>query len=236
MLKNNLIWGGLYTLLNNLFNPMLSIDDGDGGGGNDPATGADTAAKEAPGWTKGLKADFQSNEYFTSKATVSDLAEDALSMRTKLERSVVIPGENATDEEKTTYREKLGVPKTKDDYKFGDLAENEFLGWFRSKAHDLNMSQDSAGEMVGSFNEFIVEAQAKEKESNNKAIEAKLKEKWKDGFDTRITRAQNFAKKYGGEDFKVDNLEVIEMLDTFAGLVSEDSFGGGLGGQGGWSV
>lgn len=230
---NNLT-GGSFNLLNNRFNPMMAADGAEGGG-SDPAAGADPAPVEAPGWTKGLKADYQTNEYFTSKATVSELAEDALSMKGKLEKSIVIPGEDATDEEKTAYREKLGIPTTKDDYKFGDLTENEFLGWYKGEAHNLNMTQDQAGKLVESFNKYVEEAQTREKEAIVKASESTLRNEWGDAYEARITKAKNFAKKYGGDDFKVDDLNTIKLLDTFAGLVSEDSFGGGPGGQGGAS-
>lgn len=231
-MMNNRFMGGIFSLLNNLFNPMMMADGAEGGGGADPAAGGDPP-KEAPGWTKGLKADYQSNEYFTSKATVSELAEDALSMRTRLEGSIEIPGENATDEQKKAYREKLGVPTTKDDYKFGDLKNDEFLGWFKGEAHGLDMTQNQAGKLVESFNKYVTETQTREKEANVKAIESDLRNVWGDAYEARITKAKDFAKKYGGDDFKVDDLNTIKLLDTFAGLVSEDSFGGGLGGQGG---
>ena len=232
MNMNNLFLGGIFSLLNNLFNPVIMAVEGEGGGGSE-STETGTATKEAPGWTKGLKADYQSNDYFTSKATVSELAEDALSMRTRLENSIEILGENATDEQKAANREKLGVPTTKDDYNFGDLTENEFLGWFKGEAHGLDMTQNQAEKLVGSFNKYVADAQAREKEANVKAVESDLRNVWGDAYEARITKAKNFAKKYGGEDFKVDDLNTIKLLDTFAGLVSEDSFGGGLGGQGG---
>ena len=229
---NNLFLGGIFSLLNNLFNPMMMADGAAGGGGADPAAGGDPP-KEAPGWTKGLKADYQTNEYFTSKATVSELAEDALTMRTKLESAIVVPGENATDDEKTAYREKLGIPTTKDDYKFGDLKDNEFLGWYKGEAHNLNMSQAQAEKLAGSFNKYVAEAQTREKEAIVKAAESELRNEWGDAYEARITKAKDFAKKYGGEKFKVDDLDTIKLLDTFAGLVSEDSFGGGQSGKGG---
>jgi hypothetical protein len=234
MIMNNLT-GGIGSLLHNRFNPMMMADADTGGAGEstETATTTTTTPAEAPGWTKGLTADLQTNEYFTSMAKVSDLAEDALSMREKLKTATVKPGENATDEEKTAYRESLGIPKTKDDYNFGDLADNEFLGWYKGEAHKLNMSQDDAANLVGSFNKYVVDAQTREKEANNKVVESNLRNEWGDGYEARITKANLFGKKYGGDDFKANDLGTIKLLDTFAGLVSEDSFGGGIGGQGG---
>ena len=89
-------------------------------------------------------------------------------LNTKLKDAIRVPGKDATEEERAAFREKLGVPKTADEYGFeapkalpDDLPyDGERDKRYASKAHELGIPKDAAaqlrewfiGEYVGDHN------------------------------------------------------------------------------------
>jgi len=86
----------------------------------------------------------------------------------KLEGVIAKPGENATDEEKASYRKtmlaELGTPESPDDYNFnrpeslpdGMTYDEEFEGAFRQLFHEVGMPADMAKSLADKFNEVQV--------------------------------------------------------------------------------
>ena len=84
--------------------------------------------------------------------------------------ALVVPGEGASDEEKAAYREKRGIPEGPDGYKFElgmtnnpekpwelpQQPDEELLERFRSRAHDLGLSNVQAQGIVADFQELML--------------------------------------------------------------------------------
>jgi hypothetical protein len=121
------------------------------------------------------------------------LAKHAFNQEKLVGSSIRVPGENATDEEKAAYLDKLGRPKTPTDYKLDvpkDLPEGlpydgEFAKAAAAKAHELGLTQ---AQLAGLHDLFVgYQAQAFQKSVGQsqqqfaeraKAETAKLEKLW----------------------------------------------------------
>lgn len=84
-----------------------------------------------------------------------DLAKTAYEQQKLLGNSIRIPGENATDEERAAYLDKLGRPKEAKDYTFAPPKElpdglpydGERADAFKTKAHELGLTKAQAANL-----------------------------------------------------------------------------------------
>lgn len=147
------------------------------------------------------------------------VAKSAYEQSKLLGNSIRIPGENATDEEKAAYREKLGAPKDAAGYEFTapkDLPEDlpydgERADAFKAKAHELGLSKAQAANLHDWFVGATVEdykavggKQAEEQKAVAVSETAKLVKEWGplDGeqMRTNLAFADKALREVGGDE------------------------------------
>jgi hypothetical protein len=192
---------------------MEPIINADGAPKVEPEGGA-SSGNEVPAWIAQLPDDLKGNETFTGYKTIGDLAKDTLASKgkvTELEGKLAtdfIPklAENATPEEKEAFYKALGRPDKPEEYELGkpenwpkDVPYDVALeNAFRTAAHDLGISKDSAKGLFGWYNGLLSATLQKQqdmaKEATDKAA-AEIKKEWGSKFNENSVIAAKVAAK-----------------------------------------
>jgi hypothetical protein len=173
---------------------------------------AEETTSEVPAWTAQLPDDYKNDPDFTGHAKLGDLAKNYKELKGKAEKSVEIPGDEASDEERTAFFTRLGRPEKAEDYEFetptlpeGMAVSDDLVQGFRGKAHSLGLNKGQAQALYNWFNEASAGLynthQGTLKQQTEKASK-ELKEEWGTEHKANLTLAERAAKHYGFEDFK----------------------------------
>lgn len=222
---------------------MADEGNQNGGGGG----GAPTAT-----WWDGLPDDVKGNEAYLpfKDKQPADVLNEYGQVSAKLKGAVVVPGENATDEEKQAFAAKLrewnGVPETADKYQVqlpeGVTANDPLLAAFVKAGHAEGMNSKQVQAGINAFVEYATAAKAAEMES----AKTELQEAWKADFDANMTLAKSTIRKIAAESgVKEDtvfsaleqglgnNVALVKMFHNLSRFYKED---GGTPGGGGTPI
>jgi hypothetical protein len=221
------------------------MSENDGGTGSGNAGGSGTV--EFPAWMASLPDAHKQNPGFAQFKEAPQVW-DKLDTLLKAEgKSVMIPGENATEEERIAFFKKIGRPEDADKYEVAkptdwpaDLpydAEGE--KWFKGIAlkHNLTTAQakglfmDYMGEMktriasVKTDQETARHAEETRKQENREKAIGELKKEWpNESYQANLTLAQRAVEHFGGADLKQffeDKPELgdsIPLIKVFAAI------------------
>lgn len=147
--------------------------------------------------------------------SLDDVFKGMAGMRQKLSKALVLPGEDATDEDLKDFRTKMGVPESSEDYIY-ELPENihesvkeavtkdELDGIF-DRAHELGLTQAQlSGILDFRFDELSrgTEAFAKRIEAATQKANGDLKREWGDDYKANMNLAERAIREFGGEDMR----------------------------------
>lgn len=158
-------------------------------------------------------------------------------------KGVLIPGENATDEEKAKFLEAIGRPKTADEYKFTPIEKlhpevqvtPESEKAFRDEAHKLGFTNAQVDGLNSWYLNNISNALIKRDEAMVKQKEEaakKLNTEWGADYDNNLNLAQRLINKFGGKEameaFKKagdlgNNPAIARLLVNVAKKMTEDT-------------
>lgn len=131
----------------------------------------------------------------------------------KAGRTVVLPGENATPEERAAFFDRLGRPSKPEEYDLPVPEENgsaEFADWARSQFHELGLTADQGKALTERWNEFAEKSAKGQQESYEATVEkdtVDLQREWGAKYDANVNAAKQAAKEFGLEVEQVDKLE-----------------------------
>lgn len=155
-----------------------------------------------------------------------------------MDKAIMPPGENATQDELAAYFKALGVPESLDGYTFDpeklpkdlELTE-EITKWMREVSHKNHLTKQQSEALLVDMTSRVTETlkqqgeeekrqEQEDEQKKEKAIQA-LKDDWKDQYETRISRAHKTALGLFGEEFIKhaddsgigNDLYVLRMLD-----------------------
>jgi len=154
---------------------------------------------------------------------------------------IPIPNKFATDEDWNTVYEKLGKPKSPDEYKYNlpkeSKLDDDSLKAFSATAHQLGLLPKQAEGIINYYNEL---ANASEVDTNAKAETARaeaektLRKEYGSAYKHRIHAAKNLASSTLGNEFLSntilqdgsklgDNPIVVKAFAELASQISEDT-------------
>ena len=98
--------------------------------------------------------------------------------------ALVVPGDGASDEEKSSYREKRGIPDSPDGYSFEmgmandpskpwelpQQPDEQLLDRFKNKAHELGLSNTQAQGVVSDFQDMLLARAKAESDNQQEAL------------------------------------------------------------------
>lgn len=121
-------------------------------------------------------------KYLGDKATITDMADAYVAMAKNADKSIVIPGADATRDEQLAFLGKLGVPETADGYEIADEAQKKMLA---TEYHKMGLTKGQAKGVTAMFNNLA--------KAGNDML-AGAKQSRIDSFDARLDAA--LAKSY----------------------------------------
>ena len=121
-------------------------------------------------------------KYLGDKATITDVADAYVAMAKNADKSIVMPGADATREEQLAFMSKLGVPETADGYEIADEGQKKLLA---PEFHKMGLTKGQAKGVTAMFNNLA--------KAGNDML-AGAKQSRIDSFDARLDAA--LAKSY----------------------------------------
>lgn len=129
----------------------------------------------------------------------------------KMPRGVAVPKDGAPKEEWDSFYEKLGRPKTVDDYKI-DLKVPENIAWNKvaekrilTKAHERGLTRAQAEGLLNDYLAIAQEGHDRLQQDVAKDIEsayAEVQNEWGGLTDRNVSLVQRAVHEFGGADFK----------------------------------
>lgn len=212
-----------------------------------------------PAWIAQLPEDMRGDESFQQFATIGDLAKAHGSLTSERDGLIKVPGEDASDEEKTAFAQKMGRPETVDGYELGkpeDWPEgieyhSDLENAYKGMAFEAGISNDTAQKVLNWYNKVALDEHKAIEAAVNQSVD-ELKDKWK-GDDFKVnseiaSRAmlsyaeQTIGKEEATKFFDTAMINGVPigshplMLQIFKEIgvtISDDNSNGGRGGAGG---
>lgn len=228
------------TLDTSNFMGSEGVDDqkGEGVGAETSPKGSETSTD---GWTSIFPKEDREKYGETLKkyAKPKDLLAEYVRLAEREKRAVVMPEENASEEELKAYRKALGVPESADGYTLPKSdAEEGFKSWYKQTAFNAGLTKAQAKKFFESYlaedarrAEEIQKAREKRAEESTLA----LKKEWGDSADVNYALAKRAFKTFGDAGFRKliaeNNLESDpRLIKTFYGIARQT--GGDRGTEG----
>ena len=218
-----------------------------GDAGSGPGTGEGSSAST---WFDGLPEDMKGNEAYAGfkERKIEDLLTEHVKQGETLKRAIVVPGENASDEEKATFeaalKKALGVPEKVTDYKLqlpeGVPADDPVLTRFMTAAHANGLNSIQAQNVLSDVVQGIAEHREAQKLVNQEAV----KKLWGDQYQSNVNLAVKGMEGLGADcgisKEEIDSLSKqlpsfpvwVRMLAHVGKLYSEDAVNSGRGTSG----
>lgn len=229
------------TLDTSNFMGSEGVDDQKGKGVGDETSpkGSETSTD---GWTSIFPKEDREKYGETLKkyAKPKDLLAEYVRLAEREKRAVVMPEENASEEELKAYRKALGVPESADGYSLPkvDASNKDFEAWYRQTAFDCGLTKAQAKQFCEMFLKEDVKqmeamAQARQKRAEESTLA--LKKEWGDSADVNYALAKRAFKNFGDAGFRrfvaENNLESDpRLIKTFYGIARQT--GGDRGTEG----
>ena len=213
-------------------------------------------------WMDSLPDAHKQNESFTQFKEPSE-AWDKFDSFLKAEgNTVVIPGDEASDEDRSTFLNKLGRPETADKYTFtkpeglpeGLQYDDTVTEAFKSMFHDVGLSDANAGKLWEKYHEIAAQGHESEQKLEQEAMDTavnQLKDEWSgDKFkvNTELAKrvftnifedeAKQTEAKAFIQDTKINGLSLgdhpmfLKIFQQIGSVISDDVLNSG-GGEGG---
>ncbi len=237
------------------------VSDGAAEGSDGGAAGSGEGGKggeelTAPDWMTSVPKEFRDNKALWGHQDFSSYLKKSLEDSDKLdgfdpEKVLNLPGDDASDEDREAFYQKLGKPETADGYELDDPGfpdglerDADLEGHLKQWAFKANVPADALKSLVGEYNAYVGEVFKAAQDAYEKEIQEQteaLKADKKDGYNEFVLKAQRAATQLGGDEFitllQDSGLEshpvFLKVFGEIGSRMSEDSALGGGTGSGG---
>ena len=221
-----------------------AVEPGNGDNTNGDNAGSDESSKEVqpPAWTQQLPEEMRNNKDVMAQlskfAKIGDMARSYTELESKLGKTLVQPGENASTEEVQAFYEKLGKPSSADAYSITDENAQAMKELFFKN----NLTDDQAKNLYGELKQIGVNAVKANREALEKTAaetEKNLKSKYGSEYGKKMEMFKRGVKTYGGQAL-LDQLKssgliaqqnIVEMYVLLGEQSSENSTPAGSASQ-----
>ena len=208
-----------------------STDDKSENKSDDSVTTEQTSSNDKPAWMAQLPADQKDSESLAKFSNIGDLGKAYSELEGKLGDTVTVPGDSASDDERSAFYKKLGRPETPDGYKvqFPQSYSTEVVNAYRATAHEQGLNDAQLGgfmKTMGLQALKTLETMQATHESTVAAGVESLKKDWGDNYDNNFKLVARTITNYGGEtllkDFKSAGLSNNPAVAKFLAAVGND--------------
>jgi len=181
-------------------------------------------------------------------ATPGDAIKSVMDLRKRESSAIRLPGEDASDEDRASFRKAFGVPENAEGYEFavpegrevtdGDKA---FQAEAALKFLDADLSSAQAAKMTEWWNDMQTASEEAQVAANQKFVEDSvnaLKEQWGDDYERNKTLANRALTEMAGENiealtakkmdngqFLLDDPDVVRLFEKVGSEMSESRIG-----------
>ncbi|MCH8476377.1 MAG: hypothetical protein LAT56_00330 [Wenzhouxiangella sp.] len=165
---------------------------------------------ELPKWMYQLPGELQKHEHLSKYSTIGELAKSFVDREAKADRLVEIPAEDADEETRQAFLNRLGRPESAEGYELEAPEDRDTVGFteadenaYREKAHELGLTQEQAKALhdwqMSRTREALEQGSAAQQEMLKEQTEA-LKKEWGGKFNENITKAKKAFAQFGGDE------------------------------------
>lgn len=209
-------------------------DDNQGSQSTGDQTGDNNSSSQdtQPKWTDQLPENLRGDEKLTRFEKVGDLGKAYIDLEGKYRPdAVLIPGDDATDEDRTTFFNKLGRPDAPEGYEFADYkwpdgideiiktVAKQDVEAFRPVMHKLGLNKVQADTLMNKYIEVGVEQWKKSKDeaiANQNKVKEDLQKEWGGNYKESLEVAKRGYEKAG---------ELAGIKDEFSDFMEKVGFG-----------
>lgn len=209
---------------------------GDNSTDGQPATPPAQSAP-TPSWRDTLPEEFKNDPTLANFKGVDDLAKSFIHAQKLIGKDkVVLPSPTATEEEKTAFYRKLGMPEP-DKYTLEGLEDDEASGKLKELFVKNNILPAQAKEIMN----FLASEYSETEEGTSEAYQAAIQEgiedlrlEWGEGFNANLGKAKAVVDTFGDPELKSylnetglgNDPMLIRMFAKIGSQFGEDSFKG----------
>jgi len=213
-------------------------------GGYEGILNLQSAQQSGEDWRAQLPDELKSHPSLQKFNSPADLFKSYVSLESMLGKNKVpIPDENASPEEWDKFYEKLGRPKTPDEYEIkldGVQANEEFLNNYKQWAHKVGLNKQQAAELAKHYAEFENQYVARLQQdfiSRVKEAKMNLANEWGQNYERNVKAAERALMAAAGE---IDGLQewldasgakadpvFVKLMHFFGRGLAEDTLKGG---------
>lgn len=198
----------------------------------------------AENWRDALPEDIRNEPSLQSIKHFGTLAKSYVHAQKSIgAEKLVIPGENATEEERGEFYKALGRPEAAEKYEFkpaeglpeGIAFDDAAMKGFREEAFKLGLSQEQYNAAINFQAKFVAEQQqklAEAAEGEYVSTVSKLKGEFGGRFDEVVSQCNKAVETFGikavlEKNGLLNNYDIIKMLASIGGKISESKLHGG---------
>jgi hypothetical protein len=196
----------------------------------------------AADWKTSLAEDIRADKSLAPIKDINSLAKSYIHAQKLVGvEKIPLPNKHATEEDWNVVYDKLGRPKSPEEYKYNISEDTNIdegaLKIFSEQAHKLGLLPQQADGVVKFYNDMMAEnlkSLDAAAETARVESEQQLRKEFGRAFEQKITKASQLAREYVGEDILNMNLEsgvklgdhpqVVKAFAKLAEMVGEDNF------------
>ncbi|MDD2654652.1 MAG: hypothetical protein PHI86_06075 [Candidatus Omnitrophica bacterium] len=204
--------------------PFFAPDGEGGGGSGDGASGSSS-------WFETLPDDMKANESLSvwKDKTPADVLTSHVALETKMKDALFVPGENATDDERKTFNERMRiinqVPEKPDGYSLtlpeGVPKDDPLLVSVVNKAHEAGLPANGIQAVINGFMDYVAAAEKQAQATLDQNVTA-LKVELGSAYEQSVKDAET-TMRLVGEEAGYKNDEVVAMIEN-TGLKNNPMF------------
>jgi len=195
-------------------------------------------------WMKDLPESLRSAKTltkFTDQEWKANLAKSYVELEGKLGKSVAVPAQDAAQEDWDRFYEKVGRPKSADDYAIekGTMPD-EFVKAFKAMAHESGLTTQQANALFKKFSgtqQQQQQAALEQMTAKMKATDVLLRKEYGAQYDTKLADAKKAFGKLFDDSLKAEltnaglanDSRFIKVLAELGGQLRDDAFIPGVG-------
>jgi len=174
-------------------------------------------------------------EKFKTEDGLNKLTESYVNLEKRLGKSIIVPGDNATEQDVYDFRKKLGIPETPDKYELKykeheqiKIDESTDKEW-KSFAHKIGLTPKQA-QALTDFEFSRMEADIARSNKQYQEAEEELRQEFGNGFQNVLDRANNVLRTYADEkDMEAikpyqNDVRLVRLLAKIGSQMSEHDF------------
>lgn len=205
---------------------------------------ADKAAETQREWMKGLSEPLQKSKSLSKFTDVDNLAKSYVELESELGKRVRIPSQDASSDEWAKYYEKVGRPKSPDEYAINrGKADDTFVSEFKKAAFSAGLSSSQADLIFGSVVKVTENGQRSQMEAYTarmKEADMLLRKEYGPQYESKVADARKayevlFDEQLRGEIAEsglANNPRFVHVLAELGPQIRGDSFLQGAGNDG----